>query len=256
MAIKVRRDERANAVIFEGASFASYWNGLLSASAGDTTDTVNVKNTAATSGSNIVYEYYEIPYTQFQDSAGSGFASVAATVQHINDTANTIAQLSGFESNQTGYDTTGTTFLINATGSVSHSFVVTGSSYDFNTYNVDDVPNNFFSTASGLIFFDNAVSRDTMQIELDYIVNADVANSGHFIKIEFTDNNGDVYSKSVTNAAVNSADEDVSYLTTIPVYVGDDLITSASVTSSAELFIQCNEDSEVKVKAINVYLTR
>lgn len=256
MAIKIRRDERANAVIFEGASFASYWNGLLSASAGTTADTVNVQNTAASSGSDTVYEYYEIPYTEFQDSTGTAFGSVADTVKHINDTANTNAQISGFESNQTGFDTTGQTYLINATGSVSHSFVVTGSIYDFNTYNTDDIPNNFFSTASGLIFFDNAVSRDTMQLELDYIVNADVANSGHFIKIQYVDNNGNIFSKSITNAAVNSADEDVAYLTTIPVYVGSNLITSASVTASAELFIQCNEDSEIKVKAINVYLTR
>ena len=67
MAIRVYKDEAANAVIFEGSSFNTYWNGLLTASVNDQeSSSIDILNLAATSGSTLdflatgsnAYEYF------------------------------------------------------------------------------------------------------------------------------------------------------------------------------------------------------
>lgn len=258
MAIKVSLDQQANAILFQGSSLATYWNGILSASAGDETGTVNIINTAATSGSNTIYEYYEIPYTDFQDGDGNGFGSVALAVKHINDTANRPSPLGGFETNQSNVFINGDTLNYEVLAGVSQSIFLTGSTNDFNTYVNADIPGNLYSTSSGLFHFADLESRDVLNLEFAYRINTDVADTGHSIKLEFTDNTGVVFDKTLTQTAVEPADEDVEFISIVPFYIGDNLIThpSTGVTASAELFFVPEEDATIKVKNITMYLNR
>ena len=104
MAIRVKRDDRANAVVFEGSSLPSYWNGLLTASlSSGSTDRIDIINVAGTSGSwadpnaNKAYEYYRVEYTLFRDADNGEFANATEAINHINATANQHSPLSGFE---------------------------------------------------------------------------------------------------------------------------------------------------------------
>jgi len=74
--------------------------------------------------------------------------------------------------------------------------------------------------------------------------------------MRFRDNQGTQYARTTTLPAVDSADEDVAYLTTIPFVVGTNLIKSGSVTGSAQLFFTPDEDGTIKIKNITTYLTR
>lgn len=258
MAIIVKRDDRANAVTFKGSTFATYWNGLLSASAGTEAGTVNVTNLAQTSGSNISYEYYEVPYTTFADATGSAFASVAETVEYINSVAIQAADAGGFETNQSNFFINGNTLDVSILADASASIALTGSANDFNTYVSQDIPVNIYNTSSGVMEFTHLLREDVVEVEVGYFVNSDVADANHEVSIKFTDNTGVTFSKAVTNAAVDSAAEDVEFLTLIPFYIGDNLIThpDTAVTASGEIFLTPSEDATFKIKNVTIYLTR
>ena len=112
MAIRIYKDEKANSVIFEGATFPSYPNGLLTASV-NTTDTgsIDVLNIAATSGSTIdftatgsnSYELFRYPYTSFVDVTGSAFSSSADFVTYFNTVAQQPSINEVITSNVQGY---------------------------------------------------------------------------------------------------------------------------------------------------------
>lgn len=267
MAIRVYKNDKANAVVFEGASFSTSWNGLLTASinASDS-NTIDILNTAATSGSIVdftltgsnSYEYFRYPYTAFVDETGSAFASATETINYINDVANKPADQGGFETNQSDFFINGNTKDFTVAADTSQSIFLTGSANDFNTYVPDDIPTNIYSTSSGLMHFNNLQPSDVINMELGYFVNTDVADMNHSIKIEFTDNTGVKFSKSVQLAKVDSADENVEYLTVIPFYIGENLIThpTTSVTASGEIFFTPDEGADIKIKNLTLYLTR
>ena len=70
MAIQIVRNEDGNCIEFRGSSNPVYYNACLSAEIDATfTDTLNVINDVATSaGSETVYEFYQIAYTEFRDA--------------------------------------------------------------------------------------------------------------------------------------------------------------------------------------------
>jgi hypothetical protein len=112
MAIRVYKDEKANAVIFEGSSFNSYWNGLLTASVNDQeTGSIDVLNIAATSGSTLdflstgsnAYEYFRFPYTSFVNETGVAFGSATATADYINSVAQRPSLQTEITTNVQGY---------------------------------------------------------------------------------------------------------------------------------------------------------
>lgn len=89
MAIQIKLSTEANAILFEGSSAPSYFNGILSASVvSGSTELINIENTAATTGSATIYEYYNYDYTNFIDDQGDAFASAQACVDYINEKAN------------------------------------------------------------------------------------------------------------------------------------------------------------------------
>ena len=112
MAIRIYKDEKANSVIFEGATFPSYPNGLLTASVNaDDTGSIDVLNIAATSGSTIdftatgsnSYELFRYPYTSFIDATGSAFSSSADLVTYFNTVAQQPSINEVITSNVQGY---------------------------------------------------------------------------------------------------------------------------------------------------------
>lgn len=87
MAIRIKLSTEANAILFEGSSAPSYFNGILTASVA-TGSLINIENVAASTGSSTVYEYYNYDYNNFEDATGSAFLSAQAAVDYINEKAN------------------------------------------------------------------------------------------------------------------------------------------------------------------------
>ena len=92
MAIRIKRNEAGNCINFLGSSNPTYWNACLSGEVDSTqTDSVNVINDIITSQSGETqYEFYRIPYTEFEDKDGNSFASAQDCADYITTNANVI----------------------------------------------------------------------------------------------------------------------------------------------------------------------
>ena len=92
MAIRIERNEQGNCINFHGSSNPTYWNACLSGEVDPVvTGSVNVVNDIITSQTGVKeYEFYQIPYTEFTDKDGNGFASAQETADYITDNANVI----------------------------------------------------------------------------------------------------------------------------------------------------------------------
>ncbi len=253
MAIKIKRDDRANAVVFQGSTFPTYWNGLLTASLHSGSATrIDIENTSATTGSKIGYEYYNYPISAFEKADGSTFSSSLETIDYINDLANQHSPLAGFQTIETLNNTTAD-FTASLATPVTLSF--SGSSDNFNTFVEGDIV-EIYNTSSYVFNFQDLTREDFIDLEVNYQVNSDVADAAHEIELRFVDNTGTQYSKTVTQTQVDSADEDVDFITTIPFYIGDNLILNGSDSGSAQLFFTPDEDATIKVKNFTIYLNR
>ncbi len=134
--IKVTRNRAGNCVNFIGTSNPAYWNACLSAEV-DTEDNtrINIINDLRTATVNEpVYEFYKIPYTEFQDRDGNAFASAADAAAYISVEANVASStgqfvLSDSDSMNFTLDTTETTILMdNGDSFALHSIRAVGNS--------------------------------------------------------------------------------------------------------------------------------
>lgn len=82
MSIRVVRNSQANAVTFLGSNNPVYWNACLTAVV-DSTDPLRI-NITNDFRQDTGYEFYKIPYTDFIDEDGNGFASPQDAVNYIN----------------------------------------------------------------------------------------------------------------------------------------------------------------------------
>jgi|14BtaG_2_1085337.scaffolds.fasta_scaffold01649_11 hypothetical protein len=256
MSIIVKRDDRANAIVFQGSSFPTYWNGLLTAelTSGSTTN-INIVNEAASSGSSEIYEYYNYAYTNFLKEDGSAFSSATEAIDYINELANQHSPLAGFQTAQSDYFINGNLAEFSATSSETVKISVTGSTNDFNTFVNGDI-GRIYDTGAEKFYFNELDRRDFLDLEVSYFTNFDVADASHEIELRFTDTAGITFSKTVTQTQVDSADQDVEFITIIPFYIGDNLIVSGAATASAELFFTPAEDAMIKIKNFTLYLNR
>ncbi len=118
--IKVIRNRAGNCVNFVGTTNPAYWNACLSAVV-DTEDSnrINIINDLRTTDVNDpVYEFYKIPFTEFQDRDGSAFASAVEAATYITQEANVASStgqfvLSSSDSMNFELDSTETTILVN-----------------------------------------------------------------------------------------------------------------------------------------------
>jgi len=93
--IQIIRNEAGNCVTFQGSSNPVYWNSCLSGEV-DYLDAslINIKNDIRTaSESEIVYEFYNIPYTDFLDSSGNGFANALECAEYITAECNVLGSI-------------------------------------------------------------------------------------------------------------------------------------------------------------------
>ena len=96
--IKISRNDAGNCINFIGTTNPAYWNACLSAEVNaNNPDNLNIINDIRTTDSNeFVYEFFDVPYTDFSDKDGNDFADVAEAVAYINDNANVSGNTGSF----------------------------------------------------------------------------------------------------------------------------------------------------------------
>ena len=137
MTIKISRNAAGNCLNFVGSSLPAYFNACLSGAVDtDVADTVNVVNdiqTANNPNAQIAYEFFQIPFTEFADKDGNGFANAQEAADYITSQGNVIGS-SGIGADLTGV---AVSFRLDAT---STSIIMdNGASYGVNT--IKAVPN-------------------------------------------------------------------------------------------------------------------
>jgi len=90
MSIRILRNTDGNCITFEGTSNPVYWNACLSAEVdAQFPDKVNIINDISTAQSgSVVYEFYQIEYTEFIDAESNPFASAADAAAYITAQGN------------------------------------------------------------------------------------------------------------------------------------------------------------------------
>ena len=119
MAIKVIRNDAGNCVNFLGSSNPVYWNACLTAEVDSTySDRINVINDVRTviEGEDV-YEFFQVPYTDFSKSDGTAFSDATEASVYITAQCNTAGNTGSFVLSDTdtldfSVDSTSTTILL------------------------------------------------------------------------------------------------------------------------------------------------
>ena len=92
MAIRIVRNEAGNCVTFQGSSNPVYWNSCLSGEVDPSnSQLINIKNDIRTiNEQDTIYEFYNIPYTEFTDSDGNSFATAQECANYITNECNVL----------------------------------------------------------------------------------------------------------------------------------------------------------------------
>jgi len=126
MAIRIQRNENGNCITFVGSSQPAYWNNCLEGEVNeDDSSRVNVVNTVRTTDSdNKVFEFFAVPFTEFQTALGSAFNTAQECANYItaqaNATAIGIIEFGATDTVNFTRDATNTTILV----STGHSYPV------------------------------------------------------------------------------------------------------------------------------------
>ena len=118
MAIRVVRNDAGNCVNFVGTSNPTYWNACLSAEIHETNpNNINIINDVRSStAEETVYEFFNVPYTDFADEDGVAFENVQAAVDYITEKANVLGTDGGIDLNLLsvgfGLDATSTSIIM------------------------------------------------------------------------------------------------------------------------------------------------
>jgi hypothetical protein len=92
MPIQVVRNTDANAITFRGTTHPTYFNACLSAFVDPIYPTlINIRNDIATNvGGDVVYEFYQMPFTEFRDANNNPFASAQDCADYITSIGNIV----------------------------------------------------------------------------------------------------------------------------------------------------------------------
>ena len=106
MAIRVTRNETGNCINFVGSTQPAYWNACLSARANaNNPDNIDIVNDIISDvQADTVYEFFNVPFTEFADKDGNQFADAAAAVTYINSNANVTGLSTEVGKDMTGVD--------------------------------------------------------------------------------------------------------------------------------------------------------
>ena len=119
MAIRVIRNAAGNCVNFLGSSNPVYWNACLSAVVDSAySDRINIINDIRTVAEGAtIYEFFQVPYTDFEQADGTAFTSASEAATYITAQANVASNTGSFvlSDNDTlnfSLDSTDTTILV------------------------------------------------------------------------------------------------------------------------------------------------
>ena len=103
MAIRIVRNDAGNCINFFGSSNPTYWNAVLEGEINeDNPNNINVVNTVRTlEQEGIVYEFFNLPYTDFVDKDENTFENASECAQYITENANVSGTSGTFIFNQT-----------------------------------------------------------------------------------------------------------------------------------------------------------
>lgn len=103
MAIKVTRNDAGNCITFVGSTNPVYWNSCLEGEINeDNSNNINVVNKIRTvEEGTTVYEFFNLPYTDFQDKDGNDFVSPSDCAEYITANANVLSNTGTFVFSQT-----------------------------------------------------------------------------------------------------------------------------------------------------------
>ena len=95
MAIRIIRNEAGNCVTFQGSSNPVYWNSCLSGEVDNIeSQLINIKNDVRSiDEAETVYEFYRIPYTDFQDADGNSFSTPQECATYITNECNVLGSI-------------------------------------------------------------------------------------------------------------------------------------------------------------------
>lgn len=90
MAIRVTRNNTGNCINFVGSTQPAYWNACLTAQANaNNPNNIDIVNDIISDVQvETVYEFFNVPYTEFADRDGNVFNNVTETIAYINANAN------------------------------------------------------------------------------------------------------------------------------------------------------------------------
>ena len=129
MTIRIRRNEAGNCINFEGSSNPTHWNACLSGQV-DPNDgnLINVINDIITARTGVIqYEFFNIPFTEFEDRDGNTFTTAQDVADYITANANVLG-LSG-----DGIDLIGETVCFHLDPTSTSIVLNTGHHYGVNT---------------------------------------------------------------------------------------------------------------------------
>lgn len=90
MAIRIVRNDAGNCVNFYGTTNPTYWNACLSGEVDPADNSlINIINDIRTAAEGeTIYEFYQLPYTEFRDADNASFASAQEVADYITEKAN------------------------------------------------------------------------------------------------------------------------------------------------------------------------
>ena len=148
MAIKVTRNDAGNCITFVGSTNPVYWNSCLEGEINeDNSNNVNVINKIRTvEEGTTIYEFFNLPYTDFQDKDGNEFVSPSDCAEYITANANVLSNTGTFIFSQTDLldaqrDATDTTVLF-SNGDIFAVNSLTASSQADGTIKISTVRGN------------------------------------------------------------------------------------------------------------------
>ena len=146
MAIRIVRNEEGNCINFYGATNPTYWNACLSGEVDSTeTDSVNIINDIITAQTGETqYEFFRIPFTEFTDSEGNGFADPQTAADYITEKANVVGLGGG------GTDLTGIVVCFKLDDTSTSIMLDNGYSYGVNTLKAVDTGDGLITLQSQL----------------------------------------------------------------------------------------------------------
>ncbi len=98
MAIRIARNDAGNCINFFGSSNPTYWNACLVGEINeDNGNNVNVINSVRSEESGAtVYEFFNLPYTQFVDKDNNAFENASECAEYITENANVLSNTGTF----------------------------------------------------------------------------------------------------------------------------------------------------------------